>query len=144
MVWHFGTETRGIGCQEFANKDEVYLSWCGTEARGGVGEQREGRYLSPVISISSCETEGFSEYTLKLGKASLLSSFGDVCCGCVSVYVASLFCPVTVAWVYLEQVMGEIKGLRWAFYWFWALHWLHCAIKLQFKILIPQKIIKAI
>lgn len=26
MIWHFGTETRGVGCQEFADEDEVYLS----------------------------------------------------------------------------------------------------------------------
>lgn len=45
---------------------------------------REGTCLQSVIPISSYETEGFSEYTLKLGKASLLSSFGDECrvCAC--------------------------------------------------------------
>lgn len=69
---------------------------------------REGVCLQTVISICSYETKGFSEHTLKLGKASLLSSLGDECCD----YVTSLFGPVTAAPIYLEQVMGELKGLR--------------------------------
>jgi len=32
MDWHFGTEMRGAGCQDFESEDEVDLFCCGIEA----------------------------------------------------------------------------------------------------------------